>query len=48
SLRERGVPCLKLHSQYHAKDFYEKNGFEVCGKPEYEQNALHVWMKKIL
>ena len=48
SLRERGVPCLKLHSQYPAKDFYEKNGFEVCGEPEYEQNALHVWMKKML
>ena len=48
SLRERGVPCLKLHSQYPAKDFYEKNGFVVCGEPEYEQNALHVWMKKIL
>ena len=48
SLRERGISCLKLHSQYLAKDFYEKNGFEVCGEPEYEQNALHVWMKKML
>lgn len=48
SLRERGIPCLKLHSQYPAKDFYKKNGFEVCGEPEYEQNALHVWMKKML
>ena len=48
ALRERGVPCLKLHSQYPAKDFYEKNGFKVCGEPEYEQNALHVWMKKML
>ena len=48
SLRERGVPSLKLHSQYPAKDFYEKNGFEVCGEPEYEQNAIHVWMKKML
>lgn len=47
-LRSRGIRFLKLHSQYPAKDFYEKNGFEICGEPEYEQNALHVWMTKML
>lgn len=48
ALKDRGVPYLKLHSQYTAKDFYAKNGFCACAEPEYEQNALHVWMKRIL
>ena len=43
-LKKRGIPYLKLHSQYTAKDFYAKNGFIECQEPEYEQNALHVWM----
>lgn len=48
ALKKRGVPYLKLHSQYTAKDFYAKNGFCACAEPEYEQNALHVWMKRDL
>lgn len=48
TLSGMGAPFLKLHSQYSAKDFYEKNGFLEFAEPEYEQNALHVWMIKDL
>lgn len=39
---------LLLHSQYHAKAFYEKLGYAVCSEIEDEQGCPHIWMKKWL
>ncbi len=39
---------LTLHSQYTAKDFYEKCGYTACSEIEYEQNSPHIWMVKEL
>ena len=39
---------ISLHSQYHAKEFYEFCGYTVCGEIEYEQNHPHVPMTKNL
>lgn len=44
--REQKACSLRLHSQYHAKEFYEKCGYKICSDIEYEQNSPHVWMTK--
>lgn len=44
----KGGEKLSLHSQYHAKEFYEFCGYTVCGEIEYEQNHPHVPMTKNL
>lgn len=44
----RGGESLSLHSQYHAKDFYQKLGYAPYGEIEDEQGCPHIWMKKVL
>lgn len=44
--KEQGGECLTLHAQLHAKDFYEKAGYAVCGELEYEEGCPHIPMKK--
>ncbi len=39
---------LILHSQYQAREFYKKSGYEEYGMLEYEQECPHIWMKKKL
>ncbi len=46
--RELGGNCLILHSQLHAKEFYEKSGYIAYGEVEYEEDCPHIWMKKKL
>ena len=43
-----GGTAIALHSQLHAKGFYEKCGYVAEGAIEYEQNHPHVYMKKVL
>ncbi len=43
-----GGKAVILHSQLHAKEFYEKCGFAEYGEIEYEQGCPHIWMKKQL
>lgn len=43
---EQGGECLMLHAQLHAKEFYEKAGYVVCGELEYEEGCPHLPMKK--
>ena len=43
-----GATALKLHSQYHARAFYEKCGYKQDGEIELEQGKEHIWMKKSL
>ena len=43
-----GGKTLSLHSQYHARDFYKKLGYLELGEPDYEQDCLHIWLKKDL
>lgn len=43
---KKGGNTLILHSQLHAKAFYEKSGYEQDGPLEYEQDQPHIWMKK--
>ncbi|MBE6535766.1 MAG: GNAT family N-acetyltransferase [Ruminococcaceae bacterium] len=45
---QNGGKRISLHSQYHAKPFYEFSGYTVCGEIEYEQNHPHVPMTKNL
>ncbi len=44
----QGGTAIVLHSQLHAKGFYEKCGYVAEGAIEYEQDHPHVFMKKIL
>ncbi len=44
----QGGTMLTLHSQLHAKGFYEKNGYTAEGEIEYEQGQPHVFMRKEL
>ncbi len=48
SVKDKGGKSLKLHSQLHAKSFYEKCGYNQLGELEYEQNQPHIWMVKEL
>ena len=45
-VKEKGGKAIILHSQYHAKGFYEKCGFTQFGEMDYEQNKPHAWMRK--
>ncbi len=45
-VKEKGGKAIILHSQYHAKPFYEKCGFTQQGAIDYEQNKPHAWMRK--
>ena len=45
---KRSGNALILHSQLHAKDFYEKSGYLQVGPLEYEQGHPHIWMKKVI
>lgn len=45
-VKEKGGKAVILHSQYHAKAFYEKCGFTQQGEIDYEQNKSHAWMRK--
>ena len=47
-VRALGGEMLSLHSQYHARGFYERFGFTAFGEIEDEQGCAHIWMKKIL
>ncbi len=46
TVKQCGGSGLRLHSQYHARGFYEAVGYEVCSEIEDEQGCPHVWMKK--
>lgn len=39
---------IKLHSQLHAKGFYEKCGYTAFGEIEPEEGCPHIWMAKSL
>lgn len=45
-IKEMGENEIYIHSQYQAKGFYEKCGYEAFGEIEYEQDCPHIWMKK--
>ena len=45
-VKEKGGKAIILHSQYHAKSFYEKCGFTQQGDVDYEQDKPHAWMRK--
>ena len=45
-VKEKGGKAIILHSQYHAKPFYERCGFTQFGEIDYEQNKPHAWMRK--
>lgn len=43
----QGGTAIVLHSQLHAKGFYEKCGYVAEGEIEYEQEQPHIYMKKV-
>ncbi len=45
-VRTVGGARLALHSQYHAKGFYEACGYTAQGDVEDEQGCPHIWMTK--
>ncbi len=47
-VRALGGCRLALHSQYHAKGFYEACGYAAYGDVEDEQGCPHIWMAKSL
>ena len=47
-VRELGGKELRLHSQYRAIGFYEKNAYVTFGEIEEEEGYPHIWMKKSL
>ena len=46
--RSKGAVRMALHSQWHAKGFYEHYGYIPHGGIEYEQNQPHIYMDKSL
>lgn len=44
----QGGKVIVLHSQLHAKGFYERCGYVAEDEIEYEQGRPHVFMKKVL
>lgn len=46
--KENAVSCIRLHSQYTAREFYKKCGFSECSQIDYEQGCKHIWMNKII
>jgi len=46
--RSQGATHMALHSQWHAKGFYEKHGYTPEGDIEYEQGQPHIFMQKEL
>lgn len=47
-IKENGGKRIALHSQCHARPFYEFSGYSACGEIEYEQDHPHVPMTKAL
>lgn len=48
SIKARNGKSVRLHSQYRAKEFYEKQGYTDFGEPDYDEDCLHIWMEKTL
>lgn len=46
--RSLGLPAVELHAQLHAKDFYERAGFEPFGAVYIEAGIEHVGMRREL
>ena len=46
--RSLGLPVVELHAQVHAKDFYERAGFEPFGEVYLEAGIEHVGMRREL
>jgi predicted GNAT family N-acyltransferase len=46
--RALALPAVELHAQLHAKDFYERAGFEAFGDVYVEAGIEHVGMRKEL
>lgn len=46
--RARGLQQVELHSQVHARDFYERHGFEAYGENFFEAGIEHVHMRRAL
>jgi len=42
------IEQLFCHAQTNARPFYEKNGFQIIGKPFEEANISHIKMRKVL
>lgn len=47
-LKQKGVTCLVLSSQYPVRKFYEKCGYSQVGEKYLEENYPHIKMKKLL
>ena len=43
-----GLPAVELHAQLHAKDFYDRAGFEPFGDVYIEAGIEHVGMRREL
>ncbi|WP_330184309.1 GNAT family N-acetyltransferase [Nocardia sp. NBC_01503] len=46
--RERGLSAIELHSQTHARGFYERLGYEAYGEIGDDAGIPHIWMRKSL
>lgn len=46
--RARGLSQVELHSQVHAREFYERQGFKACGDHFFEAGIEHVPMRRAL
>ena len=46
--QERGLPAVELHSQLHARGFYERAGFTPFGEVYLEAGIEHLGMRKQL
>lgn len=48
SIKAKGGKIIRLHSQWQARKFYEKQGYKTFGKADYDESCLHIWMEKKL
>ncbi|AYF76025.1 GNAT family N-acetyltransferase [Nocardia yunnanensis] len=44
--RARGFDAVELHSQTHARGFYEKLGYRAYGEIEMDAGIPHIWMRR--
>ena len=45
-IRSMNGKSIRLHSQLHAKQFYEKCGYTAFGEIDFEEDCPHIWMIK--
>lgn len=47
-IKQYGGKQILLHAQKQAAPFYNKQGYQTFGAPDFDEGCPHIWMKKDL